>query len=337
MERLKYLFAGSEQDDPLIRALLAGVKPSFLCLRDECGREEEWELFAVLPFQGELYAEIGRRNDGAGTHLFCRMGHGSEDFILYPEHTAATVSALMAIKNQQREVPSRPASAGGVHITGDTHGDISRFFVGQPTEETGWSARDTLIVCGDFGYIFSADRFEERLLDLLEQKPYTICFCDGNHDHIPAICSYPETQWNGGRAHRIRRNLYHLMRGQVYEINGKSFFTMGGAYSLDRQRRQEGVSFWHEELPSAAEYHEAVQNLRRAGNRVDCIITHTAPRDILYRLGKYPDRHEAELTGFLEWIEHDIHFGQWFFGHLHEDLTVGERFRAVFTDIVTVT
>lgn len=247
MERLKYLIAGSEQSDPLIRALLAGGKPSFLCLRDERGREEEWELFAVLPFQGELYAEIGRRNDGAGTHLFCRMGHGSEDFILYPEHTAATVSALMAIKNQQREVPSRPASAGCVHITGDTHGDISRFFVGQPTEETGWSARDTLIVCGDFGYIFSADRFEERLLDLLEQKPYTICFCDGNHDHIPAICSYPETQWNGGRAHRIRRNLYHLMRGQVYEINGKSFFTMGGAYSLDRQRRQEGVSFWHEE------------------------------------------------------------------------------------------
>ena len=121
-----------------------------------------------------------------------------------------------------------------IYVTGDTHGEQNRFIASR--EEKRWTAEDVLIVCGDFGFLFFNDRSENLFLDDLERRPYTVCFLDGNHENFPAIFSYPEEEWCGGRVHRIRRNIIHLMRGQVYEIQGRTIFTMGGAYSMERWR-----------------------------------------------------------------------------------------------------
>ena len=43
-----------------------------------------------------------------------------------------------------------------------------------------------------------------------------------------------------------------------------------------------------------------------------------------------------ELTGFLEWIMYEVQFKKWFFGHWHFDREVGEKFRAVWFDVVPV-
>ena len=44
---------------------------------------------------------------------------------------------------------------------------------------------------------------------------------------------YPVEQWHGGNVHKIRPHVIHLMRGQVFELQGRTFFTMGGAQSHD--------------------------------------------------------------------------------------------------------
>ena len=170
-----------------------------------------------------------------------------------------------------------------IYITGDTHGDPNRFLCSR--EEKTWTQEDTVIICGDFGFLFENNESENAFLDALEARPYTVAFIDGNHENFPAIFSYPEEQWNGGRVQRIRRNILHLMRGQIYSIEGKKIFTFGGGYSRDRMRRKLNVSFWNEELPSSEEYHEAVRNLREHGNRVDIVLTHTGPKGILRRMG----------------------------------------------------
>lgn len=221
-----------------------------------------------------------------------------------------------------------------IHITGDTHGEQARFSC--LTGESTWGKDDILLICGDFGYLFQNDERERDYLDLLEKKPYTICFCDGNHENFPAIFSYPEEIWHGGKIHRIRDNVIHLMRGQVFELEGKRWFSMGGAYSIDRYMRAEGVSFWKEELPSNDEYHEAVRNLAAVGNRVDYVITHTAPREIILRMGYTPDVHDAELTGFLEWVMYEVKFSRWFFGHWHLDREITEKMRALWFDVEDV-
>lgn len=223
-----------------------------------------------------------------------------------------------------------------IYITGDTHGEQARFSPAAMPGEDKWGEDDILIICGDFGFLFANDARENAFLDKLSEKPYTICFCDGNHENFPAIYAYPQEEWNGGRVHRIRKNIFHLMRGQVFLIDGKKIFAMGGAYSIDKYMRKDGLSWWKEELPSNEEYREATQNLRESGNCVDYIITHTAPREMIRRMGKYPDMHDAELTGFLEWIMYEVKFKKWFFGHWHTDEEFDERFRALWFDVETI-
>ena len=222
-----------------------------------------------------------------------------------------------------------------IRVTGDTHGDPVRFIENNMGDNE-WSNDDYLIVCGDFGFIFCNNEAENEFLDYLETKPYTICFCDGNHENFPAIYSYPEEEWNGGYVHRIRKNVLHLMRGQVFKIDGKKVFSMGGAYSIDRYVRKLNFSYWEEEIPNNQEYHEATQNLRENNDAVDIIISHTAPREIIRRMGKYPDAHDMELTGFLEWIMYQIKYQHWYFGHWHLDQTFDEKHTAVYFDVHSI-
>lgn len=214
-----------------------------------------------------------------------------------------------------------------IYITGDTHGDFKRL------NDFWLKAEDVLIICGDFGCIYANDKTEEKCLNTLSEKPFTIAFVDGNHENFPAIYSYPLEKWNGGMVHKIRKNIIHLMRGQVYSIDGNTFFVMGGAYSMDRYKRREGISWWSKELPSKEEYTEAIQTLNKSQMKVDFILSHTAPREIICRMGMLPDQHDLELTGFLEWIMHDVDFKKWFFGHWHLDKDVDERFVALWYDV----
>lgn len=218
-----------------------------------------------------------------------------------------------------------------IFVTGDLHGDQSRLVYSKWEKEL--TKDDYLIVCGDFGFIFDNDYSENCFLDDLEKRPYKLLFVDGNHENFDAIFQYPVEIWNGGKVHRIRNNTFHLMRGQVFEIEGKTFFTMGGAYSIDKYMREQGVSWWNQELPTNEEYEEAITNLKRANMKVDYVITHTMPKEMVLRLGKYPDAHDMELTGFLEWVMYEVDFRHWYCGHWHEQKDLTENFTILFYDI----
>lgn len=220
-----------------------------------------------------------------------------------------------------------------IYFTGDTHGDRMRFYDDNMPGESTWTKDDYLIVCGDFGFVFLDTEEENAFLDRLTEKPYTICFCDGNHENFPRIYKYPEQSWHGGRVHRIRENVLHLMRGHVFDIDGKRVFAMGGGYSLDKANRKEGFSWWKQELPNNAEYRNASNTLKECGYGVDYIVTHTAPRAIIRRMCKIPNENELELTGFLDWVMQTTTFKRWFFGHWHRDAELGGGFRALWFDV----
>lgn len=222
-----------------------------------------------------------------------------------------------------------------IYITGDVHGDINRFGEAFIPNETSLTENDYLIIGGDFGFIFLNDNEEKGFLDALAKKPYNILFIDGNHENFDVINEYPVEMWNGGKIHRIRENIIHLMRGQVFTIENKKFFTMGGAYSIDKYMRKKGISWWPQELPSDEEYKEATENLLK-NDDIDYIISHTAPREIIRRMGYYPDPHDMELTGFLEWIMYEHKFTHWFFGHFHEDKNLDDRFTALYYDTIEI-
>ena len=124
-----------------------------------------------------------------------------------------------------------------IYITGDTHGEFGlRFNTTNFYEQNKMTKNDFLIICGDFGGIWDVgweSKREKHWLDWFEERSYTLLFIDGNHENFDRLNGYKEKEWNGGKVHEIRPHILHLMRGQVFEISGKTLFTFGGASSHD--------------------------------------------------------------------------------------------------------
>ena len=137
--------------------------------------------------------------------------------------------------------------------------------------------------------------------------------------------------------------MYHLQRGRIYDIEGKTFFTFGGAYSIDKYMRREGVTWWKEELPNALEYERGINSLEKRNYNVDYIITHTAPNDFLelikYRLPACErnnftlDSHDWKLRSYLNGILSKTQFNRWYFGHWHLDMDLSQNARAIYFDV----
>jgi predicted phosphodiesterase len=243
-------------------------------------------------------------------------------------------------------------------VTGDTHADFKRFSTKRFIAQKTLTKDDYIVVCGDFG-IWDDSAREHYELDQLNNRSFTTLFVDGNHSNFELLAKFPVEEWNGGLIHRVRPSVIHLMRGQVYTINGKKIFTMGGAYSHDikdgilepddpdfkmkykqLQRRNalfrvNHLSWWKEELPSADEYATALRNLEAHGWQVDYVFTHCCPNEVLDIIsgGLYQ---RDELTGFLEEIKSKLGFKYWYFGHYHDNRVILRRFAMLYEHIVEI-
>lgn len=220
-----------------------------------------------------------------------------------------------------------------VYITGDTHGDIT-CFKNPKLKKLG--EKDILIVCGDFGFLWNPkDAKEQKNLETLKKKKYTICFVDGAHENFDILNSYTPYRWKGGNAHKIADNIFHLMRGEIFTLDNKSFFVMGGGESDDRAMREEGISWWKEEMPDEDEIKNACDNLKTAEYRVNYILSYEAPaiaKDFL-RLHTNRNVNMSPLNTYLQELTRDVEYYHWYFGSLHTDMQITKKMTAVFNDI----
>ena len=163
-------------------------------------------------------------------------------------------------------------------------------------------------------------------------KSFTTLFVDGNHENHPLLSAYPVEGWRGGKVHSIQPSVLHLMRGQVFDIDGTSIFTMGGASSHDKEFRVEGRDWWQSELPSELEYEEAQENLERHSWNVDLVITHCAPTSIQQQLASWYIK--DQLTNFLDVVvRRCATYQHWCFGHYHVDMDIGAQHHALYYKI----
>lgn len=220
-----------------------------------------------------------------------------------------------------------------VYITGDTHGEYNKFL--KRIYRFSVTYGDTVIVCGDFGFVWDTP-YHRYLLVKLTAVPFTIAFVDGNHEDFDFLKTYPVEEWNGGKVHRIVPNIVHLMRGQLFTIDGKSFFTMGGAYSPDRILRTEGKNWWADELPSSEDYRTAGETLEKCGYKTDYVITHTVPESVIHYIGAVPFKEDAELTGYFEWLYRKLDFKKWFAGHFHINRLVCDNVQILLDEVEVI-
>ena len=123
-----------------------------------------------------------------------------------------------------------------IFVTGDCHSEFKKLSTASFPVQKEMTKKDIVIVCGDFGAVWDAGMSptEKYWLDWLDEKPFTTVFVDGNHENFDRLNSEFETvDFHGGKAHKINESVYHLMRGEIFDFEGKSFFVFGGASSHD--------------------------------------------------------------------------------------------------------
>lgn len=223
-----------------------------------------------------------------------------------------------------------------IYVTGDTHADYdikklsSDYFPQQRT----MNKDDYVIICGDFGLVWDDSKQEHYWRKWLADKSFTTLWVDGNHENFELLATFPRVEMFGSKVREICPGIYHLERGQVYMIDGKKFFTMGGASSHDKCYRVEHISWWKEELPTMDEMNAAIDVLDANNWDVDYVITHCAPNSI-QRLFS-PEYENDSLTSFFERVRQDLNFKRWFFGHYHTDCQINEQFTAVYNTMIPV-
>ena len=121
---------------------------------------------------------------------------------------------------------------GRIFITGDCHGDYTKLGYHHFSEGRQLTKNDYVIICGDFGF-WCESQEQTYWMDWLEDRPFTTLWVDGNHENYDLLATISAKEWHGGSVQFFRPSVIHLMRGQVFTIAGKTFFTFGGAQSHD--------------------------------------------------------------------------------------------------------
>lgn len=215
-----------------------------------------------------------------------------------------------------------------IYVTGDIHGDFSRF---KDPMLRKLRKQDALIVCGDFGFLWDGSVKEKKLLKKIGKLPYNVLFVEGSHDNYDLLEGYEVSDWCGGKTRLISGRLRQLMRGQVYDIAEKTVFTMGGGQTDDVYDLVEGENWWRREVPSDEELQEGLDNLEKVGNKVDFVITYEPP-----------SRLQNFLTGagemnifntYLSKVSEGVEFKKWFFGKLHINKLVPPKYHALYDNI----
>lgn len=232
-----------------------------------------------------------------------------------------------------------------VFLTGDLHSgfDMAKLITDDAT--TCWgdckpTTGDYLIVTGDFGFPwdFSADELAD--ITWLESRPYRVLFVDGNHERFDYWAKRPLEEWHGGLVQRLapRSPILRLTRGEIYEIDGDMYFTLGGATSPDKSFRHPFEDWWPAELPDEHNFEEARQNLDAIDWNVDYVVTHTCSTSLLPRaLDPAHGRKHGDgdrLTDFFDELEMRLTFKHWYFGHFHKSVTLDEHHTVLYDAIV---
>jgi Icc-related predicted phosphoesterase len=183
------------------------------------------------------------------------------------------------------------AGAGGVDpvkvlFVGDTHANLNwtRFVIDSAKRLDA----DVIVQVGDFGYWEHTEhgrKFLDAVNEALAEADLDLIWIDGNHEnHTVLRLNYGP----GGNFHdptpdgfwRIRERVFHAPRGSRWTWHGRRFLACGGAYSIDRNWRRPGESWWPEETIDDEDVRRCIE-----GGQADVMVTHDTPAGVRGHMG----------------------------------------------------
>ena len=155
-----------------------------------------------------------------------------------------------------------------VWVAGDWHGSATWVQTVLPALRRRDSLIRTIVHVGDF---WPDDAFA-RTVDYWAAKAgiERVLVTLGNHE--PYLDITPLQSEHPGKAVRVSEVVWLLPRPFRFKIMGRDVLSLGGASSVDRHLRTEGLDWWPDELITDAMEHDAI-----AGGQADILLTHEAP------------------------------------------------------------
>ena len=215
------------------------------------------------------------------------------------------------------------------YITGDTHREFEKVY--ELCENNSTTQEDVLIILGDVGINYYLNASDIALKEELSQLPITLFCLQGNHEQrVVNISSYVEKEWNEGIVYYEEEypNLLFAKDGEIYNLDGNKCLVLGGAYSVDKYYRLANNLEWFEDEQPSDEIKEyAEQKINEANWSVDFVFSHTTPYDYMPTWAFIPGLEQSRVDNsteeWLQEIENNLSYREWFAGHFHVDSTEG--------------
>lgn len=211
-------------------------------------------------------------------------------------------------------------------LVGDTHRDTE--FVEMCFEKAIENKVERILQLGDFGWGFPPmddpvgsygfHQFADNVSAMAVEHEIPFYWIDGNHDnhwHLRDIGAFDSDDMV-----EVLPNVYYIPRGTSWVWGKRRFLGLGGAFSIDKDRRTLGVSYWDTELITTAEINRAIDNAGSLG--VDIMVSHDAPHGVAaiekvfnsdYKMDRYSRSNRDAVRGVMD----AVHAKFLFHGHFH--------------------
>ena len=208
-------------------------------------------------------------------------------------------------------------------ITGDTHGDMSRF---DNLNDYG-SSSVGIIILGDAGCNYYLNKKDTQTKLILENTGYSYFLVRGNHEERPENIENMITIYNNDIQGEVFweenfPHIFYLKDGEIYNFGGYKTLVIGGAYSVDKYYRLSmGYRWFSEEQLTTAEMDKI--SAKYFGQKFDFVFTHTCPiswepTDLFLSM---INQHTVDKS-MEEWLDEfkdEVQWNIWLFGHYHAD------------------
>lgn len=225
-----------------------------------------------------------------------------------------------------------------IYITGDKHGNYSDVFDFCYKHKT--TTYDIMIILGDAGINYFLNDKDYILKNSLLGLPITLFCIHGNHEERPEnIKTYKTKSFHNGLVYYEEEypNILFAKDGEIYDFNNKKTLVIGGAYSIDKEYRLKmGYNWYKSEQPTEEIKHRVKDILKKNGNKIDVILSHTCPikYEPVEAFLNFIDQSTVDKSTetFLNELEENSQYKIWYCGHYHIDKKI-DKIRFMMNDI----
>lgn len=135
------------------------------------------------------------------------------------------------------------------------------------------------------------------------------------YEYIPAMKVHKFIRGNHDNPELCKKHPNYL--GDVGYVDKLEMFYVSGGFSIDRDRRTEGVDWWQDEEISYSELKQSIEKYGDVKPRI--VISHEAPSVIVNLIHSHhnkfnPSRTQSALQAMFDIYKPDL----WIFGHHHK-------------------